>query len=106
MNTLDKQIYDLREDKKVLLSLERLLTNADFKKVIMEDFLTKHPLNLVMGKGQLSLDPQINLDIDRQLDCVALFKLYLDNRISEIADIDMRISEAESLRDRKTTGNM
>ena len=40
MNTLDKQIYDLREDKKVLLSLERLLTNSDFKKVIMEDLYT------------------------------------------------------------------
>lgn len=102
MNALDKDIYELKEDKKVLQSLERLLTNSDFKKVIMDDFLTKHPLALVMSKGQMPLNPQTNLDIDRQLDCVALFKMYLENRIADIADIDLRISNAETLRDEQT----
>ena len=102
MNKLDKDIHDLREEKKVLLSLERLMTNADFKRVIMDDYLTKHPLDLVNRKGVLKLDPQTNQDIDRQLDCVALFKMYLDNRISEIADIDIRINQAETLRDEQT----
>lgn len=102
MNKLDQDIYDLKEEKKVLLSLERLMTNADFKRVILDDYLTKHPLNLVQSKGVLKLDPQTNQDIDRQLDCVALFKMYLDNRISEIADIDIRIDQAETLRDEQT----
>ena len=102
MNKLDQDIYDLKEDKKVLLSLERLMTNADFKRVILDDYLTKHPLNLVNSKGVLKLDPQINQDIDRQLDCVALFRMYLTNRISEIADIDIRINQAETLRDEQT----
>lgn len=102
MNKLDQDIYDLKEDKKVLLSLERLMTNADFKRVILDDYLTKHPLNLVHRKGVLKLDPQTNQDIDRQLDCVALFKMYLDQRISEIADIDIKIHQAETLRDEQT----
>ena len=45
---------------------------------------------------------KINQDIDRQLDSVALFKLYLDKRISRIADIDLLISDAETLRDEQT----
>lgn len=102
MNDLDRDIHKLKEDKRVLQSLERLLYNADFKKVIMDDFLTKHPLNLIQGKGRLNLDPQTNQDIDRQLDCVALFKMYLDNRIAEIADIDIKINNAETLRDEQT----
>lgn len=102
MNDLDRDIHKLKEDKRVLQSLERLLYNADFKKVIMDDFLTKHPLNLIQGKGRLNLDPQTNQDIDRQLDCVALFKMYLDNRIAEIADIDININNAETLRDEQT----
>ena len=102
MNKLDQDIHDLKEEKKLLQSLERLLYNSDFKKVIMDDFLTKHPLALVLSKGQLPLDPQTNQDIDRQLDCVALFKLYLDQRISRIADIDLLISDAETLRDVQT----
>ena len=102
MNQLDKDIFDLKEDKKVLLSLERLLINPDFVKVIQGDFLTRHPLELIQGKGKLNLDPQTNLDIDRQLECVALFKMYLDNRISQLADIDIRISDAETLRDEQT----
>lgn len=102
MNKLDQDIHDLKEEKKILQSLDRLLYNADFKKVIMDDFLTKHPLALVLSKGQLPLDPKTNQDIDRQLDCVALFKLYLDQRISRIADIDLLISDAETLRDVQT----
>ena len=102
MNKLDQDIHDLKEEKKLLQSLERLLYNSDFKKVIMDDFLTKHPLTLVLSKGQLLLDPQTNKDIDRQLDSVALFKLYLDKRISRIADIDLLISDAETLRDEQT----
>ena len=102
MNDLDRDIHKLKEDKRVLQSLERLLYNADFKKVIMDDFLTKHPLNLIQGKGRLNLDLQTNQDIDRQLDCVALFKMYLDNRIAEIADIDIKINNAETLRDEQT----
>ena len=102
MNKLDQDIYDLKEAKKVLLSLERLMTNADFKRVILDDYLTKQPLNLVHSKGVLKLDPQTNQDIDRQLDCIALFKMYLDNRISEIADIDIKIHQAETLRDEQT----
>lgn len=105
MNQLDKDIYELKEERKVLLSLERLLLNQDFKKVILEDFLTKHPLILIQGKGKLNLDPQQDQDINRQLDCVALFKMYLDSKISEIADIDIKISNAETLRDQQTSGN-
>lgn len=68
----------------------------------MDDYLTKHPLTLVLSKGRLLLSPQTNEDINRQLDSVALFKLYLDNRISRIADIDLLISDAETLRDEQT----
>ena len=102
MNKLDQDIHELKEEKKLLQSLDRLLYNSDFKKVIMDDFLTKHPLTLVLSKGQLPLDPKTNQGIDRQLDCVALFKLYLDQRISRIADIDLLISDAETLRDEQT----
>lgn len=102
MNQLDKTIRDLREQKAILQSLERLMVNADFKKVILDDFLSKHPLELVLRKGQLNLDPQINQDIDRQLECVALFKMYLDKRIDELDSIDTRILEAEHLRDEMT----
>lgn len=102
MNQLDKTIRDLREQKAVLQSLERLIVNSDFKKVILDDFLSKHPLELVLRKGQLNLDPQLNQDIDRQLECVALFKMYLDKRIDELDSIDTRILEAEHLRDEMT----
>lgn len=104
MNQLDREIFNLKEEKKTLVSLERLLINPDFKRVIEEDFLSKHPLDLVMSKGRLSLDPEYERDIDRQLECVALFKMYLQNKASRIADIDLAISEAETLRDQQTQG--
>lgn len=102
MNKLDQDILNLRKEKEVLHSLEKLLINSDFKKVILDEFFTKHPIDLLQGKGVLNLDPQTNLDIDRQLECVALFKMYLDNQISKLADIDYRIAEAETLRDEQT----
>ena len=102
MNDLDKDIIKLRKDKDVLMSLDRLMVNPDFKKVIMKDFLVDHPLALIEGKGVLKLDPQTNQDIDRQLDCVALFRMYLNSQVSSIADIDLHISSAETLRDEQT----
>ncbi len=102
MNKLDQDIQDLKVEKQLLESLNRLLNNSDFKRVIMDDFLSKHPLRLIQGKGVLKLDPQINQDIDRQLDGVALFKMYLDQLTSGIADIDYRISDAETLREEQT----
>lgn len=104
MNQLDREIFNLKEEKKTLVSLERLLINPDFKRVIEDDFLSKHPLDLIMSKGRLSLDPEYERDIDRQLECVALFKMYLQNKASRIADIDLSISEAETLRDQQTQG--
>lgn len=104
MNQLDREIFNLKEEKKTLVSLERLLINPDFKRVIEDDFLSKHPLDLIMSKGRLSLDPEYERDIDRQLECVALFKMYLQNKASRIADIDLAISEAETLRDQQTQG--
>lgn len=104
MNQLDREIFSLKEEKKTLVSLERLLINPDFKRVIEDDFLSKHPLDLIMSKGRLSLDPEYERDIDRQLECVALFKMYLQNKASRIADIDLAISEAETLRDQQTQG--
>ena len=56
-----------------------------------------------MSKGRLNLDTETNLNIERQLDCIALFKMYLDNRVSEIADIDIKIHQAETLRDEQTS---
>lgn len=105
MHPLDKDIFQLREDKKVLEALERLIQTPDFKKVFFDDFMTKHPLRLLKGKGALNLDPQVNQDIDRQLECVALFNMYLDQRISEIADIDVKILDAETLREQQIQGN-
>ena len=104
MNQLDKDIFNLREEKKTLEALERLLGNRDFQRVIMDDYMTKEPLRLLKGKGVLKLDPQTNQDIDRQLDTVALFSMDLDNRISELRSIDYRIQEAETLRDEQTKG--
>lgn len=102
MHELDRNILELREEKKVLQSLERLLVNPDFQKVILDDFLTKHPLSLLKGKGRLNLTPEANLDIDRQLECVALFQMYLETKTSQIADIDIKIHDAETLRDQET----
>lgn len=104
MNPLDKDIYELNQDKKRLQSLERLLTNPDFKLAIMDDFLVRHSLKLVKSKGKLGIDPQTNLDIDRQLDSVALFGMWLDRRISDLQSIDKEIMEAEALRDQQTQG--
>lgn len=106
MNQLDQNILDLREEKKLLQSLERLLVNADFKKVILDGFLKSYPLSVVMNRGKLSLEPQESLDIERQLDSVALFNLYLENKISQLADIDVKIHEAETLREQQTIGNI
>ena len=102
MNPIDKLIEDLKTEKRMLQSLERLLTNPDFKKAILDTYLKTHPLDLVMSKGVLNLDPKLNQDIDRQLDSVAMFKLYLEQRISRIADIDDKIIEAETHRDNLT----
>lgn len=102
MSQIDNDILELRELKTVLTSLERLYINPDFKRVILDEFLTQHPVNLVQGLGRLNLEPQTKLDIERQLECIALFKMYLDNLKSQIADIDIRIADAETLRDEQT----
>lgn len=98
MRQIDREILDLKEEKQLLMSLERLMLNADFKKVILEGYLKKHPLQLLKGKGVLGLNPQTNEDIDRQLDSVALFDMYLNSKCLEIADIDYKIDQAETLR--------
>ncbi|WAW11651.1 hypothetical protein nACB1_007 [Acinetobacter phage nACB1] len=102
MRPIDEEILDLRKRKEMLVSLERLMINSDFKKVINEYYLSKHPLDLIKLKGQLPLDPTLNLSIDRQLDAIALFGLYLDNAMFELPDIDLKIEEAITRRDEIT----
>lgn len=102
MNALDKQIVHLRARKDMLIALDRLTMNADFQKVIHEYYLKQHPLELVMLKGQTPLDPTLNASIDRQLDAVALFRMYLANTLDELPDIDLKLNEAIALRDEQT----
>ena len=97
MNKLDQDILDLQELKKTLVSLERLNRNPDFQRVILKNFLEEHPLALVKSKGTLGIKPETIVDIERQLDCVALFNMYLQNLNAQIADIDLRVVEAEAL---------
>lgn len=101
MNTqaLHQEVLDLRKKKEELASLERLLLNADFRRFILEGYLSKHPLNLVKSKGQLGIEPQVTMDIERQLDAVALFDMYLNHQRNLLDTIDHRIMEAEELRD-------
>lgn len=102
MKPIDKEIFDLRKRKDMLVCFERLSINPDFQKVIKEYYLSKHALDLVHQKGQLPLDPNLNLSIDRQLDAIALFGLYLDNLAFELPDIDLKIEEAMTRRDELT----
>ena len=104
MNPLDQDIQDLRKEKELLISLDRLMMNSDFKRVILSDYLNKHPIDLVLSKGKLNITPAQQLDTDRQLDAVALFKMYLDSKLTQIADIDIKILDAETLRDRQNQG--
>lgn len=106
MNQIDKEILELREEKKVLQSLDRLMINEDFKRVILEDYIQRHSVDLNLSKGRLSLDPQTLLDIDRQLDAIALLNMYLASKHTRLADIDIEIVEAETLREQQTTGNI
>lgn len=106
MNQLDQDVHDLKERKKMLMSLERLMQNQDFRLVILKNFLNEHPLKLVYSKGRIPLDPQVALNIDRQLDCVAMFKLYLESTLEELSNIDFKIMEAEQLRDDTIQGKL
>lgn len=102
MNQLDRDIQDLKHRKIMLSSLEKLMHNPDFKKVILEYYLKELPVELVMQKASLTIE-QAQLDaIDLQLRSIAMFKYFLDTHTSQIADIDIKISEAETLRDEQT----
>lgn len=102
MNKLDQDILDLQELKRTLVSLERLNRNPDFQRVILKNFLEEHPLALIKSKGVLGIKPETVVDIERQLDCVALFNKYLQDLNAQIADIDLKIAEAETLRANET----
>ena len=102
MKPIDQEIFDLRKRKEMLVAFERLMLNSDFQKVIKEYYLYKHPLDLVKLKGQVPLEESLNLSIDRQLDAVALFGMYLDNLSFELPDIDLKIEEAMTRRDELT----
>lgn len=93
------ELLSLREKKEELLALQRLLLNPDFKRVILDGYLGKHPIALTMSKGQLGLEPSISKDIDRQLDSVALFNMYLNQQRNALDTIDEQIMETEELRD-------
>ena len=102
MKPIDQEILDLRKRKEMLVAFERLMINSDFQKVIKEYYLCKYPLALVKLKGQVPLEESLNLSIDRQLDAVALFGMYLDNLSFELPDIDLKIEEAMTRRDELT----
>src|SRR5574343_82798 len=102
MKPIDQEIFDLRKRKEMLVDFERLMINSDFQKVIKDYYLRKHPLDLVKLKGQVHLEESLNLSIDRQLDAVALFGMYLDNLSFELPDIDLKIEEAMTRRDELT----
>ena len=96
---LHQEVLELRQKKEELVSLEKLLLNADFRKFILGGYLQTHALSLVMSKGQLGIEPQQLRDIDRQLDAVALFDMYLTQQRNLLESIDEKIMEAEDLRD-------
>ena len=102
MKPIDQEILGLRKRKEMLVAFERLMINSDFQKVIKEYYLCKHPLDLEKLKGQVPLEESLNLSVDRQLDAVALFGMYLDNLSFELPDIDLKIEEAMTRRDELT----
>lgn len=59
-------------------SLERLLNNKDFKKIVMTEYLEQEAIRLVQLKADFNMSaPHIQASIIRDIDAIGSFKQFL-----------------------------
>lgn len=94
---LDRQIASAKETLETGKALARLLTNPDFKKVVIEGYLKDEAIRLVHLRGDPQLQDSLQqAGILRDIDGVGSFKTFLDVAAFKGRDAERFIADAEA----------
>lgn len=83
---IENQLTNAKSELSLGKSLERLLNNRDFKRVIMSEYLEQEAIRLVQLKADFNVQaPHIQASIVRDIDAIGSFKQFL-MRVEQRAD--------------------
>ena len=90
---LEANIKQAKEEVELGAALERLFSNRDFKKVVLNGYFEKEAIRLVYMKGEATL-PTDHEKIVLQIDSIGTFRKYLKN-ITVSAELAKKAMEAD-----------
>lgn len=94
---LDEDINKAQQLIDMGSALERLMYNADFKKVVMQGFFEKQAIQLVHSKADPALQDKENQEfIMKQLDAIGTLNQYFRN-IGNQADLARKAIDAAEI---------
>jgi hypothetical protein len=92
---LEANIKQAKDEIELGNALDRLLSNRDFKKVVLNGYFEKEAVNLVHAKAALAFeDNGAHESIVRQIDAIGSFSKYLKG-IAETAKLARKSIEAD-----------
>lgn len=100
MSNQIQELQDLIKDKQdavdTAVSLNRLVKNRDFIKIIEKGYFEKEAIKLVMLKAEFAQQtPESQADIMKRIDAIGELRNYLTIIIAKGREADNRIEEAK-----------
>lgn len=92
---LEKSIQAHRDSIESGAALDRLNLSRDFKKLVLEGFLSKEAVRLVHLKAAPSMQtPEMQKMVSNQIDAIGCFHQYLQ-RVQDDAELARRLLETD-----------
>lgn len=94
---LDRQIKSAQVNLELGKTLERLRQNQDFKKLVLQGYLTDEAVRLVHLKADPNLQSsEKQAAVVRDIDAIGAFKMYLETIAFLGRDAERSIADAEA----------
>lgn len=100
IQAIESNIKEARKIAEVGTALERLQSNRDFKKVVLEGYFEQEAVRLVHLKAEPAMQkPEMQQSILTQMDAIGSFAQYLDTVLHKASLATKAIASDEETRD-------
>ena len=106
LEAIDRSIKQAQALVELGSAVDRLRSNKDFKKIVIEGYFEKEAIRLVHLKADPSMQSAASQQsINQQMDAIGAFSQYLDMVLRHADQARKQIASDESMRDEILTGD-
>lgn len=106
LEAIDRSIKQAQALVELGSAVDRLRSNKDFKKIVIEGYFEKEAIRLVHLKADPSMQSAASQQsINQQMDAIGAFSQYLDMTLRHADQARKQIASDESMRDEILTGD-